>query len=84
MNLILLGAPGSGKGTLAKNIVKNFNIPQISTGDILRANIQFGTALGNKAKEYMSRGELVPDELVIDILKQSCCTAYNSQDMGAA
>ena len=70
MNLILLGAPGSGKGTLAKNIVKNYNIPQISTGDILRANITFGTALGLKAKEYMDAGKLVPDELVIDLLKQ--------------
>ena len=70
MNLILLGAPGSGKGTLAKNIVKNFNIPQISTGDILRANIAFGTILGKKAKEYMDQGKLVPDELVIDLLKQ--------------
>ena len=70
MNIILLGAPGSGKGTLAKNIVNGFKIPQISTGDILRANIQFGTLLGKKAKAYMDRGELVPDELVIDILKQ--------------
>ncbi len=70
MNLILLGAPGSGKGTLAKNIVKNYNIPQISTGDILRANIAFGTELGLKAKAYMDAGKLVPDELVIDLLKQ--------------
>lgn len=70
MNLILLGAPGSGKGTLAKHIVKDFKIPQISTGDILRANITFGTILGNKAKEYMDNGKLVPDELVIDLLKQ--------------
>lgn len=70
MNLILLGAPGSGKGTLAKNIVKHYGIPQISTGDILRANITFGTILGKKAKEYMDQGKLVPDELVIDLLKQ--------------
>lgn len=70
MNLILLGAPGSGKGTLAKNIVKNYNIPQISTGDILRANITFGTELGLKAKAYMDAGKLVPDELVIDLLQQ--------------
>ena len=70
MNLILLGAPGSGKGTLAKNIAKEFKIPQISTGDILRANITFGTILGKKAKEYMDEGKLVPDELVIDLLKQ--------------
>jgi len=70
MNLILLGAPGSGKGTLAKNIVRNYNIPQISTGDILRANITFGTELGLKAKAYMDAGKLVPDELVIDLLKQ--------------
>lgn len=70
MNLILLGAPGSGKGTLAKNIVKHYGIPQISTGDILRANSAFGTILGKKAKEYMDQGKLVPDELVIDLLKQ--------------
>ena len=70
MNLILLGAPGSGKGTLAKNIAHEFKIPQISTGDILRANITFGTMLGKKAKEYMDEGKLVPDELVIDLLKQ--------------
>lgn len=70
MNLILLGAPGSGKGTLAKNLVKGYGIPQISTGDILRANITFGTILGKKAKEYMDQGMLVPDELVIDLLKQ--------------
>ena len=55
MNLILLGAPGSGKGTLAKNIVKNYNIPQISTGDILRANITFGTELGLKEKADIYR-----------------------------
>ena len=68
MNLILLGAPGSGKGTLAKNIAKEFKIPQISTGDILRANITFGTILGKKAKEYMDQGALVPDELTCDLV----------------
>lgn len=70
MNLILLGAPGSGKGTLAKKICKDYNIPQISTGDILRANIAFGTMLGKKAQEYMNKGELVPDELMLDLLEQ--------------
>ena len=70
MNLILLGAPGSGKGTLAKKITAHYNLPQISTGDILRANIAFGTILGKKAKEFMDQGKLVPDELVINLLKQ--------------
>ena len=67
MNLILLGPPGAGKGTQAVNIVKKYNIPHISTGDIFRANIKNGTELGLKAKEYMDRGELVPDDLVCDI-----------------
>lgn len=70
MNLILLGAPGSGKGTLAKKLCTMYKIPQISSGDILRANIAFGTILGNKAKEYMNKGELVPDEIMLDLLKQ--------------
>jgi adenylate kinase len=67
MNLIILGAPGSGKGTQAAKITKRFGVPAISTGDIFRANIANGTELGKKAKAYMDRGELVPDEIVIAI-----------------
>jgi adenylate kinase len=67
MNLIILGAPGSGKGTQAARITKRFGVTAISTGDIFRANIANGTELGKKAKEYMDRGELVPDEVVIAI-----------------
>ncbi|MCI8645856.1 MAG: adenylate kinase [Firmicutes bacterium] len=67
MNLILLGPPGAGKGTQAVKIVEKYNIPHISTGDIFRANIKNGTELGKKAKEYMDKGELVPDDLVCEI-----------------
>jgi adenylate kinase len=67
MNLILLGPPGAGKGTQAVKIVEKYNVPHISTGDIFRANIKNGTELGLKAKAYMDRGELVPDDLVCDI-----------------
>ena len=67
MNLILLGPPGAGKGTQAAKIIAKYNIPHISTGDIFRANIKAGTELGKKAQEYMNRGELVPDDLVIEI-----------------
>ncbi len=69
MRLILLGPPGVGKGTQASAIVKRYNIPHISTGDIFRANIKEGTELGMKAKEYMDKGLLVPDELVVSIVK---------------
>lgn len=67
--LIILGAPGSGKGSQCKWITRDYNVPHISTGDILRKNIADGTELGMKAKEFMDKGELVPDELVIDLLK---------------
>ena len=67
MNLILLGPPGAGKGTQAARIVEKYDIPHISTGDIFRKNISEGTKLGKKAKEYMDKGELVPDSLVIEI-----------------
>lgn len=70
MKLILLGAPGAGKGTQAKKIVKEFAIPQISTGDILRRAVADGTPLGKEAKKYMEAGKLVPDELVIGIMKE--------------
>lgn len=67
MNLILLGPPGAGKGTQATRIIEKYGIPHISTGDIFRENIKKGTALGVKAQEYMNKGELVPDDLVIEI-----------------
>ena len=69
MNIILLGPPGAGKGTQAKKISETFSLPHISTGDMLRENISNNTPLGLKAKSYMSRGELVPDELLITIIK---------------
>lgn len=78
MNLILLGAPGAGKGTQGKNLSEKFRIPQISTGDILRANVRSKTSLGLKAKEYMDKGALVPDDIVVgmvsDRITQEDCT----------
>ena len=68
MNLILLGAPGAGKGTQGVNLSTIYKIPQISTGDILRANVRNKTALGLKAREYMDSGSLVPDNIVVDML----------------
>ena len=69
MNIILFGPPGAGKGTQAKKMVDYYGIPQISTGDILRANVREGTELGLAAKGYMDKGELVPDEVLIGIIK---------------
>jgi adenylate kinase len=66
--VILLGAPGAGKGTQAKLIMQRYGIPQISTGDILRDNVSRGTELGKKAKAFMEKGELVPDQLVCDMV----------------
>ncbi len=78
MKIIMLGAPGAGKGTQAKKIAAKYQIPHISTGDIFRANIKKGTELGNKAKTYMEQGLLVPDELVCDLVvdrvRQEDCT----------
>lgn len=68
MKIIMLGAPGAGKGTQAKRIAEKYGIPHISTGDIFRANIKNGTDLGKKAKEYMDKGALVPDELTFDLV----------------
>ena len=68
MKIIMLGAPGAGKGTQAKQIAGKYSIPHISTGDIFRANIKNGTDLGKKAKEYMDQGLLVPDEVTIGML----------------
>ena len=77
MKIIMLGAPGAGKGTQAKKIAEKYSIPHISTGDIFRANIKNGTELGKKAKTFMDQGLLVPDELVVDLVvdrvKQDDC-----------
>lgn len=70
MNLILLGAPGAGKGTQAEQICTHLGIPAISTGNLLREAMAAGTALGEKAKAYMDKGELVPDEVVIGIVRE--------------
>ena len=69
MRAVLLGPPGAGKGTQAVRLVEKYNVPQISTGDIFRRNIKEGTELGKKAQEYMNAGQLVPDELVVDLVK---------------
>ena len=68
MKIVMLGAPGAGKGTQAKMIAAKYQIPHISTGDIFRSNIKNGTQLGKKAKEYMDQGLLVPDELTVDLV----------------
>ena len=68
MKIIMLGAPGAGKGTQAKKIAEKYGIPHISTGDIFRANIKGGTELGMKAKSYMDQGQLVPDDVTIGML----------------
>jgi adenylate kinase len=79
MNLILLGPPGAGKGTQAQRIVEKYRLPQISTGDILRAAVKESTPLGTKAKGFMDQGQLVPDEIVIGIvgdrLKEKDCNS---------
>jgi len=81
MNIILFGPPGAGKGTQAKKLVDFYGIPQISTGDILRANVREGAELGLAAKAYMDKGELVPDQVLIGIIKnrlkeQDCCKGF--------
>ncbi|MDA3843309.1 MAG: adenylate kinase [Candidatus Kapabacteria bacterium] len=70
MNLIFLGPPGAGKGTQAKNICNDYGVVQLSTGDILRANKKEGTPLGKTAQEYMDRGDLVPDDLIIKMIRE--------------
>jgi adenylate kinase len=70
MRILLLGMPGAGKGTQAQFLIEKYGIPQISTGDMLRAAIKAGTPLGREAKQYMDRGALVPDHVVIELVKQ--------------
>src|SRR6202171_1094440 len=70
MNLILFGAPGAGKGTQTGSLIETYHIPAIATGDMLRAQRRAGSALGEQVKSYMDRGELVPDALMIDIIKE--------------
>lgn len=81
MKIVMLGAPGAGKGTQAKRIAEKYGVPHISTGDIFRANIKNGTELGMEAKKYMDQGLLVPDELTVKILldrvaKEDCSDGY--------
>lgn len=81
MKVIMLGAPGAGKGTQAARVAEEYKIPHISTGDIFRANIKGGTELGKKAKAYMDAGQLVPDELVCDLVadriqKEDCQNGF--------
>lgn len=81
MKIVMLGAPGAGKGTQAKMIAAKYEIPHISTGDIFRSNIKNGTELGKKAKEYMDQGLLVPDELTVDLVidrlaQEDCKNGY--------
>ena len=81
MKIVMLGAPGAGKGTQAKMIASKYQIPHVSTGDIFRANIKNGTELGKKAKEYMDQGLLVPDELTVDLVidrlsQEDCQNGY--------
>ncbi len=70
MRLVLLGAPGAGKGTQAKKLIEKYAIPQISTGDLLRAAVSAGTPLGKEAKSYMDKGELVPDKVVLGMVEE--------------
>jgi len=75
LNLILLGPPGAGKGTQAERLVDDFDLPYYATGDILRAAVKDGTDLGKKAKEYMDRGDLVPDDLICEVIMERLDTA---------
>lgn len=79
MRLVLLGPPGAGKGTQAVWLGENYGIPEISTGDILRAAVQNGTALGQEAKSYMDRGALVPDDVIIGIIRERLAEGDTAQ-----
>src|SRR5256885_15276115 len=70
LNLILLGPPGAGKGTQAERLVEDFDLPYYATGDILRAAVKEGSELGKEAKQYMDRGDLVPDELICRVIME--------------
>lgn len=81
MKIMLLGMPGAGKGTQAQFLIQKYGIPQISTGDMLRAAIKAGTPLGREAKQFMDKGELVPDRVVIELVKErvkapDCATGF--------
>ena len=80
MNIMFVGAPGSGKGTQAKRIVEKYNIPQLSTGDILRKAIKDQTVLGQKAKQFMDEGQLVPDDLIMGLIEE--CFAQEGYQSG--
>ena len=81
MRLLLIGPPGGGKGTQAKYLIDHFSIPQISTGDMLRENVRNKTSLGKEAQKFMKSGELVPDSVILDMMKkrlaeQDCRNGY--------
>ena len=82
INLILLGAPGAGKGTQAELISEKFGIPAISTGQMIREEIASGSELGEKVKSYTSKGELVPDEVVINIIKGRLAAGRSARQHG--
>ena len=79
LNIVIFGAPGSGKGTQSERIVEKYGINHISTGDVLRAEIKNGTELGKTAKGYIDQGQLIPDELMIDILASVCDSFKDSK-----
>ena len=81
MKIVMLGAPGAGKGTQAKMISEKYGVPHISTGDIFRANIKENTPLGQKAKEYMDKGLLVPDGLLVILLLTDWLRMMQKRDM---
>ena len=80
MKILLIGPPGGGKGTQAKFLSEKYNIPQISTGDMLRENVKNKTSLGKEAKNYMNEGQLVPDSLILNMMKEKL--NHNSMNMG--
>ena len=81
LNIVIFGAPGSGKGTQSERIVEKFGINHISTGDVLRAEIKKGTELGKTAKGYIDQGQLLPDELIIDILASTLIVSRKAKGL---